>query len=189
MPKAAILDANVLYSAPLRDLLLQLAFVGLYQARWSAEIDDEWKRNLIAARPELADSVERTRAAMHRALPDAHVTGYERLIGELSLPDQGDRHVLAAAIEASAEVIVTFNLRDFPPSALSPYGLVAQHPDIFLQSLAATAPTEVLTAARECLGRLTQPPITPDGYLHPFRRLALNQTAVFLEENGFCRRQ
>jgi predicted nucleic acid-binding protein len=187
MPKAAILDANVLYSAPLRDLLLQLAFAGLYQARWSAEIDDEWKRNLIAARPELADGVKRTQAAMHRALPDAHVTGYERLLAGLSLPDQGDRHVLAAAIEASAEVIVTFNLRDFPPSTLSPYGLVAQHPDIFLLSLAATAPAEVLAAAQECLGRLTQPPVTPDGYLHAFRRLGLTQAVVFLERNGFCR--
>jgi hypothetical protein len=32
-----LLDANVLYPAPLRDLLLQMSFAGLFQARWSAE--------------------------------------------------------------------------------------------------------------------------------------------------------
>ena len=89
-PAVALLDANVLYPAPLRDLLLQLAFMDLYQARWSAEIDAEWTRNLLAARPELADRIERTRAAMHRALPDALVTGYAALIPNLSLPDQND---------------------------------------------------------------------------------------------------
>jgi hypothetical protein len=65
IPAVALLDANVLYPAPLRDLLLQLAFNGLYQARWSAEIDDEWKRNLLAARPELAERIDRTHAVMN----------------------------------------------------------------------------------------------------------------------------
>jgi hypothetical protein len=74
----AILDANVLYPAPIRDLLLQLAFSGLHQARWSAEIDDEWKRNLLAARPELAERIDRTHAVMHRAIPDALVARSER---------------------------------------------------------------------------------------------------------------
>ena len=97
----ALLDANVLYPAPLRDLLVQLALDGLFQARWSAEIDDEWRRNLLAARPELAAQTERTQAIMRRALPDALVTGYAAHISGLSLPDPGDRHVLAAAITAS----------------------------------------------------------------------------------------
>jgi hypothetical protein len=75
-----LLDANVLYPAPLRDLLLQLAFAGLFQARWSADIDGEWTRNLLAARPELASQIALTRATMHRALPDALVTGYQSRI-------------------------------------------------------------------------------------------------------------
>lgn len=126
IPAVALLDANVLYPAPLRDLLLQLAFTGLYQARWSAEIDDEWKRNLLAARPEGAERIERTHAVMHRAIPDALVRDYAHLIPNLSLPDPGDRHVLAAVITTVADVIVTFNLKDFPPTTLSPYGLEAQ---------------------------------------------------------------
>jgi PIN domain len=53
----AVLDANVLYPALLRDLLLQLSFGGIFQARWSAEIEDEWRRNLLRARPELAAQI------------------------------------------------------------------------------------------------------------------------------------
>ena len=100
IPAVALLDANVLYPASLRDLLMQLAFSGLYKARWSAEIDDEWSRNLLAARPDLAERIDRTRAVMHRAIPDALVTGHAALIPVLSLPDPNDRHVLAAAITA-----------------------------------------------------------------------------------------
>jgi hypothetical protein len=70
-PGVALLDANVLYPAPLRDLLLQLAFDWLYRARWSARIDDEWTRYPLAARSVLAGRIERTRAVMHQARPDA----------------------------------------------------------------------------------------------------------------------
>ena len=67
-PKIALLDANVLYPAPLRDLVLQLASAGLYQVRGSVDIDDEWKRNLLAARPELSAQIDRTQAVMHQAI-------------------------------------------------------------------------------------------------------------------------
>lgn len=182
-PQIALLDANVLYPAPLRDLLLQLAFAGIYQARWSAEISSEWKRNLLAARPELAERIARTQAVMHHVLPDAIVTGYESLIPTLSLADPNDRHVLPAAITASANVIVTFNLRDFPSVALEPHGLFAQHPDNFLQSLIAATPLEVLAGVRNCLGRLTQPALSSPDYLDVLDRLGLVNTAAFLRAN------
>ena len=180
-PKIALIDANVLYSAPLRDLLVQLAFDGLYQARWSVEIDDEWKRNLLAARPELAVQITRTQAVMHRSIPDALVRGYASLIPDLVLPDPDDRHVLAAAIIAKADVIVTFNLRDFPGSALVPHGIEAQHPDVFLKSLADIEPTHVLTGVSECLGRLTRPPMSAAAYVANLRTIGLTGIAVFLD--------
>jgi predicted nucleic acid-binding protein len=183
IPAVAILDANVLYPAPIRDLLLQLAFSGLYRARWSAEIDDEWMRNLLAARPELAGRIDRTHAVMHRAIPDALVTDYAHLIPTLSLPDPTDRHVLAAAITATAEVIVTFNLKDFPTAALAPHGLVARHPDVFLQSFIAAMPFQVLAEVRGCVARLTSPLIMPPDYLKVLRYSGLTETAVFLENN------
>ncbi len=161
---------------------MQLAFAGLFQARWSADIDDEWQRNLLAAPPELTSQIARTHAIMHRAIPDALVTGYQSRIAGLSLPDPDDRHVLAAAITTAADVIVTFNLKDFPAAALAPYGVVeAQHPDAFLQSLVANMPLQVLAAARECVSRLTRPPVTADSYLQILRRTGLPQTAAFFE--------
>ena len=183
IPAVALLDAKVLYPALLRDLLMQLAFSGLYKARWSAEIDDEWSRNLLAARPDLAERIDRTRAVMHRAIPDALVTGHAALIPVLSLPDPNDRHVLAAAITAGADVIVTFNIKDFPPAALAPHGLVAQHPDAFLQALIDEMPSEIQDGVQECVARLTHPRVAAADYVKVLRRLGLAETAAFLEGN------
>ena len=93
----AVLDANVLYPAPLRDLLVRLAIDGQYQAKWSARILDECFGNLVANRPDLtAAALGRTRALLVRAVPDAEVNGYENREHGLVLPDRGDVHVLAA---------------------------------------------------------------------------------------------
>lgn len=99
----ALLDANVLYPAPVRDLLLQLAVTDVYKARWSADIHREWIDNLLANEPHRDRAkLERTRELMDRATRDALVTGYESLIPSLQLPDENDRHVLAAAMSAAA---------------------------------------------------------------------------------------
>ena len=79
--------------------------------------------------------IERTRRLVDRALPAARVTGYEHHVARLSLPDPDDRHVLAAAIEVGADVIITFNLDDFPQCALESYETDALHPDVFVRSL------------------------------------------------------
>lgn len=111
MARSIPYDACVLYSATLRDLVMQLALTGLFQARWSDAIRDEWTRSVLDIKPE---SLARCRELMNRHVPDGLVTGYEPLIPTLALPDPDDRHVLAAAIQAQSELIVTFNLGDFP---------------------------------------------------------------------------
>ena len=112
---AVIYDANVLYPAPLRDLLIRVAMAGLVRARWTDAIHEEWIRNLLRNRPDLgAEQLKRTRQLMDRAVPDCLVIGYEGLIDGLRLPDMDDRHVLAAAIHARATLILTLNVRDFP---------------------------------------------------------------------------
>ncbi len=121
----AVYDACVLYPAPLRDFLIRLGLSGRFRARWSAQIHDEWKRNLLLNRPDLtAEQLNRTSALMDRAIPDALVTGHEELIAGLTLPDIDDRHVLAAAIRCNASVIVTFNEKDFPAQVPRPVTLV-----------------------------------------------------------------
>ena len=102
-PLIAVYDACVLYPAPLRDLLMHLALTGLFQAKWTDRIHEEWTRNLLEDRPELGrEKLERVRRLMDAHAEDCLVTGYEGLIGPLSLPDPDDRHVLAAAIHAKA---------------------------------------------------------------------------------------
>ena len=126
----AFFDASVLYPASLRDLLMRLAVRGLFRAKWSALVHEEWIRGVLADRPDLTrKQLERTRALMDAHVPDSMVTGYEKLIEGLDLPDPDDRHVLAAAIRGRADVIVTCNLKDFPPEKLAPYRRIMTVPD------------------------------------------------------------
>src|SRR5262249_9025488 len=146
---AALYDACVLYPAPLRDLLMHLALTDLFRAKWTNAIHDEWMRHVLADRPDLKrEQIERTRDLMNAHVRDCLVEGYEALIPTLTLPDEQDRHVLAAAIHAGAEVIVTYNLRDFPKEALDPFGIAAQHPDDFICHLIELSPDLVRQAAR-----------------------------------------
>lgn len=125
-PIVALLDACVLYSAPLRDLLMRLAGRELYAPRWTEHIHDEWMENVLANRPELSRAkLERTRALMNTHAVGSLVEGYDSLIESLVLPDLDDRHVLVAAIKGKASIIVTYNLSDFPASALKPYSIEA----------------------------------------------------------------
>lgn len=158
MSFVVIYDANVLFPAPLRDLLMHVALTGVVQARWSGEILDECFANILVKRPNLtSDSLVRTRRLMNRALPDALVTGYEPSILGLSLPDPNDRHVVAAAIHAGAQVIVTMNLKDFPASALERFGIEAKHPDQFLCETLELEPLLVEEAFRRQVASLKNP--------------------------------
>jgi len=178
---AAILDACVLYPAPLRDLLLWLALSGLYRPRWTDTIHDEWMRSVLKERPDLApDRLERTRDLMNQAVPDCLVTGYDGLIAGLTLPDPDDRHVLAAAIHGGAETIVTYNLADFPDSVLAPLGVHAQHPDEFIVHLLDVDAVAVCIAAKKQRQSLRSPPKTVDDYLATLAGLSLPQTVAGL---------
>ncbi|MEY9211770.1 PIN domain-containing protein [Thermobifida halotolerans] len=126
----AFLDTCVLYPAYLCDTLLRLASAGAYRPLWSQHVLDELGRNVVE-RGIAPDRVGRRITHMDRAFPDAMVRGYETLIDGMD-NDPKDRHVLAAAVRAGAEVIVTFNTRDFPDTALKPYDITAAHPDDFL---------------------------------------------------------
>lgn len=133
MAFVVLYDANVLYPSALRDLLIRVAQSGLVQAKWTDQILDEVFRNLSANRPDLdRQRLDRTRDLMNRAVRDCLVTGHEPFIDALDLPDPDDRHVLAAAIKARAQIIVTRNLDDFPPSVLERWDVEAKSPDAFV---------------------------------------------------------
>ena len=69
-----VLDANVLYSAPLRDYILSLADEELFRPKWTESIHEEWIRNLHENRPDIAlDQLEKLKQAMNNAFPDANI--------------------------------------------------------------------------------------------------------------------
>jgi len=181
----ALLDANVLYPAGLRDFLLRLANRYLYAPLWSADIHAEWMRSLLADRPDLdPDVLMRTRAAMDDHFPDAVVTGYRAAAAALDLPDPDDRHVLAAAIEGRADVIVTGNLRHFPADRLAPYALAAQNPDTFVGGLFELHADTVLETVREHRAALRNPPRSSAEHLAALERLGLVRTASLIRPHA-----
>lgn len=179
MAFTVIYDANVLHPASLRDLLVRLATTGLFRAKWTVAILDEMVAGIIQARPDLnTERLARTRALMNKAVPDCLVDDYERLIASVELPDEGDRHVVAAAIRCHAEVIVTSNLRDFPASALIPFGIEAQSPDEFVLHLLEIGFDEVISVIATQAAALSQPPQTYDQTLDRLAQVGLSRTVA-----------
>jgi PIN domain-containing protein len=173
----ALLDANVLYPAPVRDILIQLAATDIFHAKWTADIHEEWIRSLLRDQPQRDRAVlERTRDLMDKAVGDCLVTGYQVLIPSLDLPDPDDRHILAA-IAGRCDVIVTQNLRDFPAAALAPYGIEAQHPDDFLSNHLNLASGLFCDVIRKVRARLKNPPFTAPEYLAVLTQHGLVATA------------
>ncbi|MXX44639.1 MAG: PIN domain-containing protein [Acidimicrobiia bacterium] len=160
MSFVVVYDANVLYPVELRDFLIRLANIGLFRAKWTDQILDETFGAIVANRPELAERLAGTRQQMDEAVADAIVTGYEPLVSSLDLPDLDDRHVLAAAIRSHAQVIVTFNLGDFPQRQLDPYDIEAQGPDEFALNVFGLAPALVEGVIAQQASDLTNPRIS-----------------------------
>jgi hypothetical protein len=116
-----------------------------------------------------------------RAVPDCLVRDYEPLIAGLELPDPDDRHVLAAAIRCQAGVIVTYNVRDFPKTAVDRYGIETQHPDEFVRHLFDLSPAIVCQVVREQRADLQRPQLTVRELLDSFLTQELATTVAALE--------
>lgn len=178
----ALLDACVLYPAPVRDLLIETANTSVYRLRWSDDIHEEWIRNVLKDNPKATmETLARTRALMNQAVPDALVTGYQPIIDSLALPDPDDRHVLAAAIVGRADVIVTANLKDFPAVTLKQFGIEVQHPDEFLMHQRDLNHDRFLECAKRIRARLKNPERSADEYIASLRRCQLILVADALE--------
>lgn len=178
----ALLDANVLYSVAISDALMEVAATGIYAAKWSKAIDDEWVRNLAKNKNRAEADFYARRDLMHDACPDWEVPeeGWKLIEHCLTLPDENDRHVLAAAIAGHADSIITINIKDFPASVLEPLGITALHPDEFLLQQLQLEPLDVLPAFKKMRARLKNPAFTPEKFVDAMERNGLIQTAAFL---------
>lgn len=161
----AVLDANVLYPFYLREFLMRLSRQAeLFRAKWTNEINDEWSRNLAANKPHLSKSdIEATVKWMNQTIEDALVDSAAciHLAREMKLPDPDDAHVLAAALVAKAQYIVTKNLKDFPDRVLSQYGIEAIHPDDFIFGFAISSEVEVLATLMRMSNQYSNPQMSP----------------------------
>jgi predicted nucleic acid-binding protein len=124
----AVLDACVLIPMPLADTLLRLATIPeLYAAKWTDQIMSEVSRNLQRNFGLTHEQVTYREAEIRRHFPEAWVKGYKPLIPAMTNSDK-DRHVLAAAVRANAQVIVTYNAKDFPAASVAPFAIKVQGP-------------------------------------------------------------
>lgn len=158
-----VLDANVLIPMALCDTLMYAAVERLYRPHWTAQILDEVERNLVLKGFATEESAQRRILKMTEAQPYAMVIGYKSLVRSMT-NDPKDRHVLAAAVRADAQVIATYNIKDFPAKALAKYDIEAQSPDAFLINLYDMKPNimeKIIRKQASCLKRLPNPATSP----------------------------
>lgn len=175
----AVLDTNVIYPIVIRDLLFWFAFYELYTPKWSTTIFEEWK-NVMLRKGISNEEVEKRAQRANNAFPDAMVLNYESLMTSLTLPDEDDRHVLAAAIKSNADVIVTNNLKDFPEQYLDSFGVKAKSADDFLTDIIDLNPEIAIKAFKEMVLNRKNPNMDEFEVLESFRKVELFDTANYI---------
>lgn len=171
-PPFIVLDACVMMSTILRQLLLRVADAGVFLPVWTERIGEEWRRN--AAR--LWQIPHETLAAqwdeMNRRFPNAMETDTQTYEGALRYSDPKDFHVIAAGLARRARCglqhtpvvqVMTWNLKDFNRSELRRQGMDAYGPDHLLAQWWQAGPHRLAQAIQQvpqdyvALGREPEP--------------------------------
>ena len=180
--RIVLADANVLYSRVLRDYLLYAADQEIIAITWSpqilAEATEHLQHNITGFD---AAAAQRLVYAMNRAFPLAEVQPGEKhlqALADVSLPDEDDRHVLAAALAAEATVLCTSNTKDFPASAVEPFGIDVVTPDQLLSRLIAEYEPQMLAAHQAAVASLKG--ATSQSTVNALRRAGAPQTAEMI---------
>lgn len=174
-----VLDTNVIFPIEIRDLLFWFAHYDLYTPKWSKHIFDEWKNVMIRKGVSEKEANKRIQKA-NLAFPDALVGNYKSLIEGLSLPDEKDKHVLAAAIKTNANMIVTNNLKDFPKKYLATFGLSVKNADDLLTDIIDLNQVTAIKAFKELVLNRTNPDLDEYEILDRYRRNGLKDTADYI---------
>jgi hypothetical protein len=167
----ALVDACTLTNSLKRNLLLTLAEAGFFRLRWSSQILDETEIAIEKilrekGRADAAERAKRARAAMETAFEDAMVSDFDRFMSAADgLPDPNDAHVVAAAIMTRASMIVTENLKHFPPANLATLNMEAKSADEFIADTIALDEGRAVAAIRQMRERFNRPAITAETLL------------------------
>lgn len=175
MPLVAVPDACVIFPASIRDTIFRAAAAQLFIMRITYDILDEVERNLHSyvvmkgkTDQEAKEGVQRLLEKIRENFDDSIINNHRELIDKMPI-NAKDRHVMAAAVASSAEVIVTQNLRDFPKDLLEPYGIIAQSPDDFLVDLFHNNPDAMTNVVVKQSWSLHNPPKSVPEVLNTLR--------------------
>lgn len=174
-----VLDTNIIYPIEIRDLLFWFAHYDLFTPKWSSHIFDEWE-DVMGRKGITKEEIKKRSNAANLAFPDALVVNYEPLISGLTLPDEKDCHVLAAAIKTNASIIVTNNLKDFPKDYLASFGLVAKSADDFIADIIDLNHEKALEAFRKLVLNRRNPDLDEYKVLDNLRKNGLINSANYL---------
>lgn len=144
-----------------RDVLMVAARTEVFRVLWTDDILDECGCNLIKDGRATQDNMDCMSTVMKRLYPDATVTGYHHLIPSM-LCQEKDRHVLAAAVVGKADVIVTYNIKDFPKESVEPHGIEVQDPDEFVRNVLDLEPGAFTELFRDNARRRHKPENTAE---------------------------
>lgn len=181
--RRVFLDACVLYPSLVRGLLTGAAKAGIFTPLWSARVFAEWRISIARKQGlEAEDAAVAAQTALTAHFPEAEVEADRALEADIRLPDPADAHVLAAAIAGGAELLVTFNLRDFPRRVLAGHGIEARHPDGLLWEFWSREPERMEPMVRAELDRAE---VEPDRVRAVLKRAKLPRFGKAVVESGF----
>ncbi len=119
---------------------------------------------------------------MNLAFPDAQIFNYQSLNDNIKLPDKNDHHVLAAAIYAKVDWIVTFNIKDFPYEYIRNFNISVTHPDDFIVMLIEQYGKQIKIALNNQVKSLKNPPLSYDFVLSNLQKCGLKKSVNQLKE-------
>ena len=180
----AVLDACVLYQLAIADSLISIAVTGLFAAKWTQKIEEEWIESLEKNRPDLKGKLATRRDSMREAVPDWEISeaAWNSIASSLTLPDPNDVHVLAAAIAGHADCIVTRNQRDFPASIMDVHGIDILDPDEFIINQWDLENVPVMAAFKGMRARRKKPTESVEDFALTLEKNGLPATAQKIRE-------
>jgi predicted nucleic acid-binding protein len=180
----AVLDACVLYQLAIADSLMSIAVTGLFAAKWTQKIEEEWIESLEKNRPDLKGKLATRRDSMREAVPDWEISeaAWNSIASSLTLPDPNDVHVLAAAIAGHADCIVTRNQRDFPASIMDVHGIDILDPDEFIINQWDLENVPVMAAFKGMRARRKKPTESVEDFALTLEKNGLPATAQKIRE-------
>ena len=168
-----VLDTCVLMPPVLCDCLLSVAKAGFFRPLWSDRILAEWAHASARRGFDASAMIDAATAAFSAARQPA-APGIE---ARLHLPDDNDNHVLAIAIAAGADVLITWNAADFPRGTLAAEGIQRRDPDGFLWQMWSHDPVRAGAALEQVRARAEAMAGTPVALCPLLKRAKLTRLA------------